>query len=313
MRILITGGGGFVGSHLVDLLSEEGHEILILDFISNHKNLDHLIKRKNITHYFADISEPDILPKLIQKDDWVIHLAAQSHVDVSFLKPHKTILSNVLATHNVLESSRRNGAEKVLIMSTDEVYGSVETIDDVHSLNPTNPYSASKAAADMITNSFKHMYPNLHINTLRSNNIAGPRQYIRNIIPRFSCLGILGKKMTLHGDGSSRRRYLWVKDAALAISLIIKGGKPGKIYHTSHPESYSNLEVANKIGSYLGLKDFVELVDDRVYNDTTYPAFDQLDIKTDLGWEVTKDIDDFLPETIDWYKKNINLFKEYLT
>ncbi len=262
MRILITGGGGFVGSHLVDLLSEEGHEILILDFISNHKNLDHLIKRKNITHYFADISEPDILPKLIQKD---------------------------------------------------EVYGSVETIDDVHSLNPTNPYSASKAAADMIANSFKHMYPNLHINTLRSNNIAGPRQYIRNIIPRFSCLGILGKKMTLHGDGSSRRRYLWVKDAALAISLIIKGGKPGKIYHTSHPESYSNLEVANKIGSYLGLKDFVELVDDRVYNDTTYPAFDQLDIKTDLGWEVTKDIDDFLPETIDWYKKNINLFKEYLT
>ena len=155
--------------------------------------------------------------------------------------------------------------------------------------------------------------PDLHINTLRSNNIAGPRQFIRNIIPKFSCLGVMGRKMTLHGDGSARRRYLWVKDAASALSLIIHNGIPGKIYHTSHPESYSNLEVANKIGTYLGLSDFIELVEDRVYNDTTYPIFDQSDIKADLEWEVTKDLDDFLPETVDWYKANINLFKDYLT
>ena len=149
------------------------------------KNIDFQIQGTgDETRAFVFIDDfTDGLYKVIDKGDWLIHLAAQSHVDVSFKKPHQTILSNVLATHNVLQSCLEKEAEKVLIMSTDEVYGSNEKIQDERSLDPTNPYSSSKAAADMIVNSFKHMYPDLHINTLRSNNIAGPRQFIRNIIP----------------------------------------------------------------------------------------------------------------------------------
>ena len=155
------------------------------------------------------------------------------------------------------------------------------------------------------------MYPELHVNTLRSNNIAGPRQFIRNIIPRFSCLAILGKKLTLHGDGSAKRRYLWVEDAANALFGIIKKGKNGRIYHTSHPEAISNFELANLIGDYLNLEDFIEYVPDRVYNDTIYPIFDQKEIEIDTGWKITRNLDEFLPETINWYKENIDIFKEY--
>jgi len=312
MKIIVTGGSGFIGSHVVDQLIEESYEVVVIDTISNHRSLSKL-NNKNVSYFLADLSDPEILPKVIDKGDWLIHLAAQSHVDVSFKKPHQTILSNVLATHNVLQSCLEKEAEKVLIMSTDEVYGSNEKIQDERSLDPTNPYSSSKAAADMIVNSFKHMYPDLHINTLRSNNIAGPRQFIRNIIPRFSCLGIMGKKMTLHGDGSSKRRYLWVKDAASAITSIIKDGKQGKIYHTSHPQAHTNLEVANMIGKILGLHDFIELIPDRIFNDTIYPIFDDQDIENDLGWSVTKNLEDFLPETIEWYQNNLDLFKDHLS
>ena len=276
MRIIVTGGSGFVGSHLVDLLIDQGEEVLVIDMISNHSNTERL--NKKVTHFLADLSDPDILKKIIRKDDFVIHLAAQSHVDVSFNKPHQTILSNVLATENLMRACLEKQAKKVVIMSTDEVYGSKDSIKDINLLDPTNPYSASKAAADMIVNSYKHMYPEMHINTLRSNNIAGPRQFIRNIIPRFSCLGLMGKQMTLHGDGSSERRYLWVKDAASALYMIVRNGINGKIYHTSHHKKYTNLEIANKIGSYLGLEDFITFMPDRVFNDTTYPHFEDRDI-----------------------------------
>lgn len=310
MRVIVTGGSGFVGSHLVDVLIDNGYEVVVVDTITNHSNTAKL--NQNVKHFFADISNPDILMKIINQDDLVIHLAAQSHVDVSFNKPQETILSNVLATQNLMYACLKNQASRVLIMSTDEVYGPNDSIKDFNLLNPTNPYSASKAAADMIVNSFKHMYPDMHINTLRSNNIAGPRQFVRNIIPRFSCLGLLGKKMTIHGNGSSQRRYLWVKDAASALLRIIENGENGKIYHTSHPKKYSNLEIANKISRYLEIEDCIEHTEDRVFNDATYPFCEDDCIEKELGWHITKDLDDFLPETVEFYRKNINFYKDYI-
>ena len=310
MRIVVTGGSGFVGSHLVDLLLDQGKEVVVVDVLSNHSNTD--IVNKKVTHFFSDMSDPDVLKKIIKKDDRVIHLAAQSHVDVSFSKPHQTILSNVLATENVMRACKENEAEKILIMSTDEVYGSKDKVLDFNLLDPTNPYSASKAAGDMIVNSYKHMYPDMHVNTLRSNNIAGPRQFIRNIIPRFSCLALMGKKMTIHGNGSSERRYLWVKDAVTALSMILEKGINGKIYHTSHHNKYTNLEIAEKIGSYLDLEDFIEFLPDRVFNDTTYPFFKDMDIEADTGWKVTKELDNYLPETIEWYRKNLDMYKGFI-
>lgn len=309
MRIIVTGGSGFIGSHLVDDLIEKNYEVIVIDLISNHSDTKNLNNKAK--HYFADLANPTILKKIIKKDDYIIHLAAQSHVDVAFKYPNQTIVSNVVSTQNIMQSSFENNVAKVLIMSTDEVYGSHDSVTDFNSLDPTNPYSASKAAADMIVNSYKHMYPEMKINTLRSNNIAGPRQFIRNIIPRFSCLGLLNKKLTIHGNGSSKRRYLWVKDATSALIKIIESDQSGKIYHTSHPNQYTNLEIAHKIIEYLNIDKNIELVDDRLFNDTTYPFHKDDMIENELGWKVTRDIDDFLPETIESYRDNINIYRKF--
>ena len=193
-------------------------------------------------------------------------------------------------------------------MSTDEVYGSTEQIVDVNLLNPANPYSASKAAADMIVTAYKTMHPEITITTLRSNNIAGPGQYINNIIPRFSVLGLLKKKFTLHGDGSAMRRYLWVKDAAEAIWLLAEKATKSRIYHIGHEDKFSNLEIAEKIGNYLELKDYISFEKDRLINDTIYPA-DSLDMLRDFQWQPTRDLDDFLPETIEWYREHLDHFR----
>lgn len=311
MRYVVTGGSGFVGAHLVKSLIDKGEEVVVIDKISNHINLDNINSNKNIKNYFVDISDPFITEKIINKDDIVLHLAAQSHVDVSFVSPLETTKSNVLGTQSILNACLKNGAKKIVIMSTDEVYGSASEIIDNNLLDPTNPYSASKAAADMIVNAYKHMYKDMSIVTLRSNNIVGEGQYIRNIIPRFSCLGVLGKKMTIHGNGKSKRRYLWVGDAVAALLLLADKANENKIYNIGHNKTYTNIEIAEMIGDYLNLSDFISYEDDRVFNDTTYPC-DYSEIQNDLNWKITKDLEDILPNTIDWYKDNIKKFEPFL-
>ena len=312
MRYVVTGGSGFVGSHLVDFLEKRGETVIVIDKISNHKNLSLFSNsNKKTQYYFADITDPLITEKIIEEGDIVFHLAAQSHVDVSFVNPLDTTKSNVLGTHSILNACLKNKCAKLIIMSTDEVYGSVDNIPNHNLLDPTNPYSASKAAADMIVNSYKHMYEEMDIVTLRSNNIIGPGQFIRNIVPRFSCLGILGKQMTVHGTGESRRRYLWINDVINALILLSDRAERHKIYNIGHKKSYSNIEIAQMIGDYLNLSNFISFEDDRVFNDTIYPC-DFSEIQKDLGWKITKDIEQVLPEIIEWYKNNISRYKKYL-
>ncbi len=311
MRYVITGGSGFIGSHLVKKLQDRCEQIIVIDKLSNHINLDNIQDNNKTKYYFVDISDPNITLKIIQKGDIVFHLAAQSHVDVSFNDPLETTRSNVLGTQSIMHACLNNSAEKLIIMSTDEVYGSANTIQHSNLLDPTNPYSSSKAAADMIANSYRHMYKNFNFVTLRSNNIFGPGQFIRNIIPKFSCLGLLGKKMTMHGDGSSRRRYLWIDDAVRALLLLAEQNTHNPIYNIGHDKDYSNLEIANLIGEYLNLDDFIEFEDDRVFNDIAYPCEYNL-IKDELGWEYSFGIDNKLHEVIEWYKENIDKFKPFL-
>jgi len=311
MRYVVTGGSGFIGTHLVRALQERDSEIVVIDKIANYRNLNAIENLPSTKYYFADVSDPSITEKIIQKDDVVFHLAAQSHVDVAFLNPLETTKSNVLGTQSILNACLVNNVKKLIVMSTDEVYGSVQKIEHCNLLDPTNPYSASKAAADMIVNSYKHMYEDMSIVTLRSNNIVGPGQFIRNIVPRFSCLGILGKKMTLHGSGQSKRRYLWVEDAVKALLLLSDKAQKNKIYNIGHNKEYTNLEVAHMIGEYLGLSDFISYETDRVFNDFVYPC-DFSEIQEDLGWEISKDLEDSLPQIVDWYKANIKLFETLL-
>tara|TARA_B100000902_G_scaffold347797_1_gene355316 strand:- start:1008 stop:1943 length:936 start_codon:yes stop_codon:yes gene_type:complete len=311
MRYIVTGGSGFVGSHLVKRLQQNNKEVVVIDKVSNHENLNSIDYTNGTKYYFADISDPEIALKIIQKDDVVFHLAAQSHVDVSFRNPLDTTKSNVLGTQSILNACLIKETKKLIIMSTDEVYGSVPTIQNLNLLDPTNPYSASKAAADMIANSYRHMYEDFNFVTLRSNNIVGTGQFIRNIVPRFSCLGVLGKKMTLHGDGSSTRRYLWVNDAVEALVILAEQNTEEDIYNIGHDKSYTNLQVAELIGEYLNLENFISYEKDRIFNDTLYPC-DYSSIKTELGWNSSKNLDDVLPSIIDWYKDHIDFYKPYL-
>jgi dTDP-glucose 4,6-dehydratase len=309
MRYVVTGGCGFIGSHVVDLLLSRGEKVVIIDRITNRRTIARDMSVTNLRHFYMDISDPQLMEKALLPDDIVIHLAAQSHVDVSFENPVLTTQSNVVGVHSLLASCVKNHVKKVLIMSTDEVYGSTNSIVDVRRLDPANPYSASKAAADMIVNAYKLMHPEIAITTLRSNNIAGPRQFINNIIPRFSVLGLLNRKFTLHGDGSAQRRYLWVKDAAEAVCLLATNANKSHIYHIGHNQAFSNLQIAEKIGTYLGLNDYLSFQKDRLINDTIYPA-DSTDIEREFGWCPTRDLDDFLPETIEWYRKHLDNYQD---
>jgi len=163
----------------------------------------------------------------------------------------------------------------------------------------------------MIVNSYNIMYPELEIVTLRSNNIAGPGQYINNIIPRFSLLGLLNKKFPIHGDGSAKRRYLWVKDAVNAIFLLAENKTKKPIYHIGQKNAYTNLEVAKKIASHLNLKDYLSFEKDRLTQDFIYPS-NNSEIFEEFGWSPTRDLDDFLPETIEWYKTNLDEYSKLL-
>ena len=311
MRYVVTGGCGFIGAHVVNLLKSKGKKVAIIDKITNRKAIDNQFVHHDVQHFYMDISDPQLTEKALLPGDVVIHLAAQSHVDVSFKNPVQTTVSNVVGIHSLLAACVKKGVKKILVMSTDEVYGSTEKIVDVNLLDPANPYSASKAAADMIVSAYMKMHPEITITTLRSNNIAGPGQFINNIIPRFSILGLLNRQFTLHGDGSAQRRYLWVKDAAMAIYLLAENATKSQVYHIGHKTAFSNLEIATKIGNYLGLKDYISFEKDRLINDTIYPA-DSADIFKDFGWKPTRDIDDFLPETIEWYKEHLDSFRDLI-
>ena len=309
MRYVVTGGCGFIGSHLVELLISKGKEVVVIDKITNKRTIKSGYAQDQVQYLYMDMTNPVLMEKAIAKDDTIIHLAAQSHVDVSFNNPVETTITNVVGAHCVLAAGLKKEVKKIMIMSTDEVYGSSDKIIDTKLLDPTSPYSASKAAADMIVNSYKKMYPDLDLVTLRSNNIAGPGQFINNIIPRFSVLGLLNRKFTLHGDGSAQRRYLWVKDAALAMYLLSTNTTKEDVYHIGHKTPFTNLEVAEKIATYLNLEDYLSFEKDRLINDAIYPAHDQL-MSEEFGWNPTKDLDDFLPETIEWYRENLDQYRD---
>ncbi|MGI9249910.1 MAG: NAD-dependent epimerase/dehydratase family protein [Pseudohongiellaceae bacterium] len=309
MRYVVTGGCGFIGSHVVEMLLSKGKQVAVIDKITTRRATDQALFGGEVQHFYMDISDPHLMEKALLPGDTVIHLAAQSHVDVSFKNPVQTTVSNVVGIHSLLAACVKKQVKKVIVMSTDEVYGSAEHLVDARQLDPANPYSASKAAADMIASAYQKMHPEMPITILRSNNIAGPGQFINNIIPRFSVLGLLNRKFTLHGDGSARRRYLWVKDAALAIYLLAEKANKNRIYHIGQEEPFSNLQIAEKIGAYLGLKDYLSFEKDRLINDTIYPA-ESTAMQRDFNWQPTRSLDDFLPETIEWYRTHLDDFRD---
>ncbi|KAK5582580.1 hypothetical protein RB653_004165 [Dictyostelium firmibasis] len=341
-KILITGGAGFIGSHLAIYLTKKykNSKIIVLDkldYCSNINNLSCVSKELNFKFYKGNILDSELLEKIFEKEkiDIVIHLAAYTHVDNSFKQSIKFTENNILGTHYLLETCKNNKLKKFIYVSTDEVYGSglidkeeeEEDNDDNYNydkslnneksiLKPTNPYSASKAGAEHLVQSYYKSFKLPSIIT-RANNIYGPKQYPEKIIPKFINLLLNNKKCTIHGSGKNTRNYLYIDDIVSAFDIILRKGEIGNIYNIGTDFEISNLDVAKNIidlclTNVIGIDDYnkyINYIDDRPFNDHRYNInYSKL---SNLGWKKSISWEDGIIKTFNWYKNNRNYWLNF--
>lgn len=310
MRILITGGAGFIGSNLLHYWCKEhpGDSIVCLDKLTYAGHLDsirQLIDSGRIEFIRGDVCVSDDVARAMHDADAVIHLAAESHVDRSIEKPDEFIRTNVLGTFTLLEEVRRSGIKRFHHVSTDEVFGSLsldstDKFNEQTCYNPRSPYAASKASSDHLVRSYAETYG---INTTISNcgNNFGPFQHPEKIIPRFITLLVSGRKVPVYGDGLNVRDWIYVRDHCSALDVIMHRGKSGGTYLVSGRNELSNIELTRKILSIMGFGDErIEYIKDRPGHDRRY-ALDDSKLRTELGWKPSMGLNDALKETINWY------------
>ena len=314
-KIFISGAAGFVGSHLSEFLFKnfsESEFILFdkLTYAANIKFLNSIINSKKIKFVKGDLVNYKKLLKSLKNVDLAINAAAESHVDNSFGNSLLFTKTNTLGTHCFLEACRVAKVKKIIHVSTDEVYGQNlgKPFNENRFLNPTNPYSASKAAADMIVNSYIHSFK-IPIITVRANNIFGIRQYPEKLISKTVFNLINKKKMTIHGTGNYYRYYLSVYDFCDAILILIKSGKIGNIYNVSAKKCFKITTVIKVICKSLkkNFKKNVVYIKTRPFNDKVYKVSSSKLRK--LNWKPRINLMNEIEEICQWYKKNIKLFK----
>ncbi len=311
-RLLITGGAGFIGSNFTRMMLQKhpDYEITVLDKLTYAGNLENLKDiRKKIRFVKGDICDRKTDEKLVKNSDIVINFAAETHVDRSIMDAGAFVKTDVIGTYRLLEASRKFGVDRYVQISTDEVYGSIAkgSFRETDPLNPSSPYSASKAAADMIVNSY-HVTYGLPTFITRSSNNFGPYQYPEKLIPLAITNLLRGKKVPVYGDGLNVRDWIYVLDNCEAIDLIVHKGKPGEIYNVGGGNEKTNLEVVRLLISHIGLDDsYIEFVGDRPGHDRRY-SLDSTKVKK-LGWKPGYIFEKAIAETIDWYKDNPGWWK----
>ena len=311
MKILVTGGAGFIGSNFIHYqLENYNDQIINLDKLSYAGNLDNLRDIENNSSYQfeqVDICNKEKVDHIMHQGiDCIVNFAAESHVDKSIKDPSIFIKTNVEGTQNLLDLSLKFGVKKFVQISTDEVYGSLGDkgkFKEYSPLNPSSPYSASKAAADLLVKSYAKTY-DLPVNITRSSNNFGPYQYPEKLIPFFIIRALKDKKLPLYGDGTNIRDWIYVKDHCKAIDLVMRRGQKGQIYNIGANNEKSNLEITKKILSLLSKPELlIKYVEDRKGHDYRY-AVDSSKINKELGWEAEHDFDRALELTLNWYLDN---------
>ncbi len=313
-KIFITGGAGFIGSHICEEMFNtfKKSKIIILDkltYAGKKIYLKKILNSKRVKFLKGDIRNYNLYKKYLKNVDIAINVAAESHVDNSFKSPISFTSTNTLGAHIFLLNCIENKVDKILHVSSDEVYG--EKIkgkcDENQKINPTNPYSASKAAAEIIINSHKFAYKK-DIITVRGNNVYGARQFPEKLIPRCILNLIRNKKIPIHGNGKNLRFYLSAKDFARAISLLVRKKDRG-IYNVGSETEYRNIDIAKKICVHFNKdpKKYLKFIKDRPYNDKRYSVSTNKIRK--LGWKPKDKLIQDLPEIINWYKKYYSLYK----
>ncbi len=309
MRILVTGGAGFIGSEFLQQISSEPEVTsIVLDSLTYAGDLRNLEPRAESTSFHnIDIRNITKLEELFKETEFdaIVNFAAESHVDNSIKNPTIFAETNVIGTLNLLECARKFEVKRFLHISTDEVYGSVkegfsteETI-----LNPSSPYAASKASAEHFVQSYLHTF-NLPILVVRCSNNYGPRQYPEKLIPRFISLLMKNEQVPVYGDGSNIREWLYVADCVDAIIRVMHDGNVGGIYNVSSGIFRTNLEIARLLVQFLD-KDpsLINFVEDRKGHDFRY-AIDSSKIRAELGWQPTVSLAAGLESTVNWYLRN---------
>lgn len=308
-RYLLTGGSGFIGSNFVRYILEKYKDcsIINLDKLTYAGNPDNLCDIENDPRYSfikGDICDSKIVDELMKNCDIVVHFAAESHVDRSINSGTEFVNTNVMGTNVLLESAMENDIKKFIHVSTDEVYGSIKQgsfrEDDI--LNPSSPYSASKAGSDLLVRSY-FITHGLPVMITRCTNNFGPYQYPEKLIPLFITNLLEDKKIPVYGTGLNVRDWIYVLDHCRAIDFIIQKGKLGEIYNIGSGNEKTNLEITKKILELLGKdKSMIKFVEDRKGHDFRY-SLDFSKIKK-LGWKPAYDFETALEETINWYRQN---------
>ena len=315
-KIFITGGAGFIGSHICEEVYKKfpKSKIIIFDkltYAGNKKYLENIITSSRVKFVRGDIIKHYTYSTLLKNVDLAINVAAESHVDNSFISPHTFSLTNTVGAHAFLLKCIENKVKKIIHISSDEIYGEklLGKCTEQQKIEPTNPYSASKAAAEIFINSYKYSYKK-EIITVRGNNVYGIRQYPEKLIPRCIISLLKNRKIPIHGNGKNQRFYLSAQDFASAIILLIKKKNNG-IYNIGCNESYSNINLSKLICKYLNKdpKKFINYVKDRPYNDKRYSISSSKIRK--IGWKPKFSLNKDLSKIIQWYSVNLYLYKSF--
>jgi dTDP-glucose 4,6-dehydratase len=306
-KVLVTGGAGFIGSNFVrHLINETDSKVINLDkltYAGNVRNIKDLARNKAHKFVKGDIRNRKLVDSLVQKVDAVVNFAAESHVDRSIRAPRVFVETNVLGTQVLLEACRRFRVRFEQI-STDEVYGSRAegSFKESDLLNPSSPYSASKAAADLLVNAYYVTY-GLDVTVARSTNNYGPNQHPEKLIPRLITNALRGKRLPIYGSGENVRDWIFVEDNCRAIQFALKNGEKGQIYNIAGGNERKNIDIAMEILRRLSLHEtMIEFVSDRPGHDYRY-SLDCAKIYQ-LGWKPQVSFEQGLQKTIEWYAAN---------
>lgn len=316
MKLLVTGGAGFIGSCFVRHILNKypDYKVINLDaltYAGNIENLKDVEANPNYMFAHGDICDKKLVRDLISQVDTVVNFAAESHVDRSITGPEIFIDTNVKGTLNLLQASREIGVERYLQVSTDEVYGSLGKTGyflESTPLAPNSPYSASKASADMLVRAYFETY-GMPVLTTRCSNNYGPYQFPEKLIPFFISQLLKGEKVPVYGDGMNVRDWLYVYDHCAAIDTVLHKGKIGEVYNIGGHNEKTNLEITHIILNAMGKdENSIRYVEDRLGHDRRY-AIDNTKIQTELGWEPSLTFEEGIKLTIDWYLSNQDWIK----
>jgi len=308
MKLLVTGGAGFIGSHFIRLMMKRRDVALLINldkltYAGNLENLREFAGHRRYRFVRGDIASPALVRRLIKDADWVVNFAAETHVDRSIHDAAPFLHSNVIGVQALLEAAREAAVKRFLHVSTDEVYGSLAKgfATEKCALDPRSPYSASKAAADHLVMAYHHTY-GLPVLITRAGNTYGPYQYPEKFLPLFITHALTDRPLPLYGDGLNVREWLHVSDHCRAIERVLRRGRPGTIYNIGSGRGWTNLAVARRLLRYLRKPEsLIRRVPDRLGHDRRY-ALSIARIRRELGWSPAIRFEQGLPDTIEWYK-----------